>query len=127
MLDTDHVGYALRGRGNVADVLLQHRPSALCLSALSVAELRYGADKRGSKKLHRLIDAFTNGMDVMAFDDEAALQYGSLAARLAKRGVPIGQFDTLIAAHAMSLGVSLVTNNVRHFSRVKGLKVENWV
>jgi tRNA(fMet)-specific endonuclease VapC len=127
MLDTDSVSYALRGRGNVGARIVEHRPSELCVSAITVAELRYGADKRASRKLHRLIDAFTGGLEVVPFDVEAARHFGRLASELAARGVPIGEFDTLLGAHAMALGLTLVTNNVKHFSRVSGLEVENWV
>ena len=126
MLDTDHVSYALRGEGGVGDAILAHRPSELCLSSITVAELRFGAEKRGSRRLHGLIDAFTGNLDILPFDVEAAVQYGRLAAKLAARGTPIGQLDALIAAHALVAGVSLVTNNQRHFSRIRGLKLENW-
>jgi len=126
MLDTDHVSYAIRGHGHVGAAILAHRPSELCLSSITLAELRYGADKRASRKLHGLIDAFASNLEVAPFDAEAARQYGRLASRLANRGTPIGQFDALIAAHAVALGISLVTNNVQHFARVRGLKIENW-
>ena len=127
MLDTDHVSYALRGQGNVAKEILTHRPADLCLSSISVAELRYGADRRGSRKLHRLIDAFTGGMQVLPFDEDAGREFGRLASKLASRGTPIGNFDALIAAHAISIGVTLATNNTKHFTKVRGLRVENWL
>lgn len=127
MLDTDSVSYALQGRGNVGARIAEHRPSEICVSAITVAELRYGADKRSSRKLHRLIDSFTGDLEIVPFDAEAARHFGRLASELAARGTPIGDFDTLLAAHAMALGLTLVTNNVKHFGRVTGLVVENWV
>lgn len=127
MLDTDSVSYALRGEGHVGKAILNHRPSELCVSAISVGELRYGAHRRASQRLHRIIDAFTTNLDVVGFDAEAADVYGRLASTLAGRGSPIGQLDALIAAHAMSLGLTLVSNNRKHFARVRGLKVESWV
>jgi tRNA(fMet)-specific endonuclease VapC len=126
MLDTDSVSYALRGLGGVGDRILQHRPSELCISAVTLAELRYGAYKRDSTKLHHLIDAFVKGLAPQEFDSVAADEYGRLAADLAKRGTPIGAFDTMIAAHAVSRKLVLVTNNEKHFRKIRGLKVENW-
>jgi tRNA(fMet)-specific endonuclease VapC len=127
MLDTDTVSFALRGQGNVADEILKRVPSELCVSAVTVAELRFGAEKRKSVKLHRLIDTFLATIAVRPFDQECAEEFGRLANLLADRGEPIGEIDTYIAAHARAMKVTLVTNNVKHFARVAGLKVENWV
>ena len=126
MLDTDTVSFALRGEGRVAGRILDHRPSELCLSSLTLAELRYGADMRRSKKLHTLIDVFTSAIAVAPFDRVAADRFGTVAAGLARRGTPIGGVDTLIAAHALVLGLTVVTNNSKHFGKVPGLKTENW-
>jgi tRNA(fMet)-specific endonuclease VapC len=126
MLDTDTVSFALRGMGQVATRLGRCKRSELCLSAVTVAELRFGAAKRGSRKIHRAIDAFLSGVDVLPFDQLAADRFGVVAATLANEGVPIGHMDALIAAHALSTGATLVTNNSRHFSKVGGLRLENW-
>ncbi|MEO8183365.1 MAG: PIN domain-containing protein [Deltaproteobacteria bacterium] len=126
MLDTNAVSYALRGQGQVAARLRSHSPSSLCVSAITVAELRYGADKRGSARLHALIDAFVGGVSVQAFGSLEAAQYGKLSAALAAAGTPIGQFDTLIAAHALTLELILITSNTRHFSAVPGLGIDDW-
>jgi tRNA(fMet)-specific endonuclease VapC len=125
-LDTDTVSFALRGVGNVGARLAREQRSDLCLSAITVAELRFGADKRGSRRIHRAIDGFLSGVGVVVFDADAAAAFGKGAADLAGSGIPIGQVDTLLAAHALSMGATLVTNNRRHFSKVPGLKVENW-
>ena len=127
MLDTDSVSFALRGRGNVGAHLRARRPSEVCLSVISLAELRHGADLHGSKKLHRLIDAFTSAVQVVPFDEAAAASFGKVSADLAESGTPIGDFDALIAAHALSLRTIVVTNNTKHFGCVKGLKIENWL
>src|SRR2546422_3823048 len=127
MLDTDTVSFALRGQGRVAARLLEHRPSELCISSITLAELRYGAEARRSRMLHRLISTFVEPIEVMSFDPSAAGRFGGVAAALARRGQPIGTFDTLVAAHALSLGLTFVTNNTRHFRRVPGLATENWV
>jgi tRNA(fMet)-specific endonuclease VapC len=126
MLDTDTVSFALRGVGAVATRLAEQKRSELCMSAITVAELRFGAHKRGSRKISRAIDAFLSGVEVLPFDTAAAARFGSVAAALSKHGEPIGQMDTLIAAHALSIGATLVTNNERHFSKVSGLTIENW-
>lgn len=127
MLDTDTVSFALRGRGQVATHLLQHRPSEICISSITLAELRFGAEARRSRKLHGLISTFVDAVAVVPLDQRAADRFAAVAASLARRGEPIGTFDTLIAAHALSLGLTLVTNNSKHFERVAGLKTENWI
>lgn len=127
MLDTDTVSFALRGQGRVATRLLGHRPSEICMSSLTLAELRYGADRRRSRKLHRLIDTFTDSVAVADFDRVAAERFGALGALLTRRGTPIGTVDTLIAAQALALDLTLVTNNEKHFTRVPGLKIETWL
>ena len=127
MLDTDTVSWALRGRGAVSTRLLEHRPSQLCISSITLAELRFGADAKGSRTLHGLIDTFVQSVAVMPFDEVAADRFGPVASALTRRGEPIGTFDTLMAAHALSLGLTFVTNNAKHFQRVAGLKTANWV
>jgi tRNA(fMet)-specific endonuclease VapC len=126
LLDTDSVSFALRGQGEVGARLQAQRPSDLCISAITLAELRYGADRKGSRKLRGLIDTFAAAVDVISFDETCALEFGRIASILAERGTPIGEFDVLIASHAVALRCTLVTNNVRLFSRVPGLLVENW-
>ena len=127
MLDTDTVSYALSGVGEVGVRLLGKRPSEVTISTLTVAELRFGAERRKSKRLHRLIDVFCAGVTVLPFDEAAATRFGVVGAALAARGEPVGQIDTLIAAHALAENLTLVTNNVRHYSRVPGLQSENWL
>jgi len=127
MLDTDTVSFALRGRGGVAGRLLGHRPSQVCISSITLAELRFGAEARRSRKLHGLIGTFAEAVVVVPFDQPAADRFAAVAASLARRGEPIGTFDTLIAAHALSLGLTFVTHNSKHFSRVAGLRLEDWV
>jgi tRNA(fMet)-specific endonuclease VapC len=126
LLDTDSVSFALRGHGGVGARIRACNPSDLCMSAITLAELRYGADRKGSRKLHGLIDTFASAIEVVSFDEAAAAEFGRIGSRLAERGTPIGEFDVLIAAHAVVLRCTLVTNNVRHLSKVPGLSVENW-
>lgn len=126
LLDTDTVSYALRGEGGVGARIREHKPSDLCISAITLAELRFGADRKRSRKLHALIDTFAGAVEVAPFGEVAALEFGRIAAILADRGSPIGELDALIAAHTVALRCTLVTNNVRHFTRVPGLAVDNW-
>lgn len=127
MLDTDAVSYAIRGLGGVRDRLLAHSPSSVVMSSISFAELRFGVEKRRSRRLSQGVDDLAKVMVVLPFDAGAARVYGALAARLLKAGTPIGQLDTFIAAHALALGVTLVTNNTKHYSKVSGLALENWM
>ena len=127
MLDTDTISFVLRGQGDAAVQLTAHAPSEVCLSAISLSELRFGADKRRSKRLHGLIDTFTDTIEVLPFDTIAAAIFGRVCAGLESKGTPIGTLDTLIAAHALSLNLTLVTNNIKHFKQVRGLKTQNWL
>lgn len=127
MLDTDTVSFALRGVGRVAQRLLAVRPSEVCISSLTLAELRFGAERRRSRRLHRIIAEFTSSLLVAPFDTAAADRFGQVGAMLARDGTPIGQIDTLIAAHALALDLTLVSKNVRHFGRIRGLRTDNWL
>lgn len=126
MLDTNMVSYAIRGVESVVSRILATSPADICISAISLAELRYGADRRASKRLHRLIDTILTSLTVVPFDAAAATRYGQVAASLSTMGVPIGFADTQIAAHALTMNMTLVTNNTKHFKRVRGLHIEDW-
>ena len=100
---------------------------ACCLSAIGTAELRTGLAKMGHDEARaRKLEDFISLFPVQDFGDTAARHYGEIRADLEKRGVVIGPLDLLIAAHARSVGASLVTGNVREFRRVKGLAVTAW-
>ena len=126
MLDADTVSYALRGQGQVGARLLEHQPSDLCISSITLAELNFGAEAKRSRKIRRAIRSFTKDVVVVPFDEASAERFGVVAAALATRGQPIGVYDTLVAAQASCLGLTVVTNNTRHFSKVLGLTVEHW-
>ena len=97
------------------------------VSSVTAAELSYGAEKSALPEQNReALSRFLLPLEVLAFGAEAAASYGRVRAALERAGTPIGPLDTLIASHAVSLGVTLVTNNVREFSRVPGLEVEDW-
>jgi tRNA(fMet)-specific endonuclease VapC len=126
MLDADTVRYALRGQGHVAARLLEHQPSDICISAITLAELNFGANVKRSQKIRRAMRTFTKDVAVVPFDEASAERFGVVAAALSSRGQPIGVYDSLVAAQALSMELTVVTNNTRHFSRVPGLIVENW-
>src|SRR4029079_8811405 len=97
MLDTDSVSYLLRGQGRVAENVAQHQASQICISAITLAQLCYGADRRRSSKLQGAIDDFIRNIAIVPFDERCARCYGAIASDLEHRGVPIGEFDVLIA------------------------------
>ena len=97
------------------------------VSSVTAAELHYGAERSPRREQNlEALGAFLLPLEVLAFGPEAAAAYGRVRAALEKAGTPIGPLDTLIAAHAVGLGVTLVTNNTREFSRVSGLELEDW-
>ena len=128
LLDTDVCIYLINKRpSSVLEKLHACRAGDVGVSAVTVAELRYGASKsQRSGQNHEALDLFLAPLEMMAFDESAAIVYGEIRAQLEKAGAPIGPLDMLIAGQAKSLNVVLVTNNVREFKKVKGLKIEAW-
>ena len=129
MLDTDICIYTIKRKpSSVVNRLSQLEPGELAMSAITFAELVNGAKKSKyvEANMARLND-LSELIDVRPFDRLAALSYGNVRSSLEERGEVIGGNDLLIAAHALSLDWTLVTNNEREFRRVEGLKVENWV
>jgi tRNA(fMet)-specific endonuclease VapC len=101
---------------------------AVGISVISVCELRYGVEKSArALENEAVLDEFLGELEVVPFGTGAAASYARIRNGLEKRGTPIGTMDILIAAHALDLGTKLVTNNSREFTRVPGLKTENWV
>jgi len=128
MLDTNIVSELARNpHGTVAKRIAKVGPDAICVSIITAAELRYGCAKKGSPRLLAQIEAILAGVQVLALDVPADAEYGGIRAELEAAGQPIGPNDLLIAAHAYALDAVLVTANVREFSRVRALKVENWL
>ncbi len=128
LLDTDVCIYLINKRpSSVLQKLHACRAGDVGVSAVTVAELRYGASKsQRSRQNHEALDLFLAPLEMTAFDENAAIAYGEIRAQLEKAGDPIGPLDMLIAGQAKSLNVVLVTNNVREFKKVKGLKIEAW-
>lgn len=102
-------------------------PQDLCLSSVVVAELRYGADRSQRRaENHERIDVLTAEIQCLDFDLEAARVYGHIRSTLEASGAPIGPYDMMIAAHALSLELTVVTDNEKEFRRISGLEIENW-
>ena len=131
LLDTDICSYVIRARDPALLATMQdHARSGadISISVVTYAELRSGAVRsRNAERYNRAIYLFCERLSgVLAWDRAAADEFAALEAELLRTGRPIGRNDTMIAAHALSLGCVLVTNNWKHFSRVPGLEVENW-
>ena len=128
MLDTNIVSELARNpQGAVAKRIAEIGPDAICVSIITAAELRYGCAKKGSPKLLAQIEAILGSVQVLALDVPADAEYGAIRAELEAAGKPIGPNDLFIAAHAYMLGAVLVTANSSEFTRVRDLKVENWL
>lgn len=128
MLDTNICIYVLKERPAELRETFNRHSDHLCLSSVVVAELLYGAEKSQYPDHNRAtVEGFCARLDVLDFDEGAATHYGQLRATLERGGQPIGSYDVMIAAHARSRGLTLVTNNMREFERVPGLLLENWV
>jgi tRNA(fMet)-specific endonuclease VapC len=128
MLDTNIVSELARNpHGPLAERIAAVGPAAIGVSIVTAAELRYGCARKGSPRLLAQIEAILAGVQVLALDVPADSEYGGIRAELEAAGQPIGPNDLLIAAHACALDAVLVTANVREFSRVRALKVENWL
>lgn len=128
LLDTN-ICIAIMNRDERVRIHLERTvPSQLRMSAITLAELRYGVAKsRSGRQAAANLRVLTSKVPVVPFDEAATTEYGSLRAQLESRGVPIGPLDTLIAAHALSLRWTLVTHNAREFRRVPGLRVSDWL
>ncbi len=128
LLDTNIIShFVIQPEGRVAQAIARIGAPQVCTSIIVAAELRYGAVKKGSARLTARIESALAALDVLPFQAPADAVYGRLRADLERRGRPIGANDLLIAAHALALGCTLVTDNVKEFARIKGLAIENWL
>lgn len=128
MLDTNICIYAIKKKPETVLSHLQRvKPQDICISSVTFAELMHGVFKSKAVERNQLaLSVLLSNIGIMDFGVEAAESYGRIRADLEKDGTPIGPLDTMIAGHAIALGCTLVTNNVKEFSRVKGLKTVNW-
>jgi tRNA(fMet)-specific endonuclease VapC len=128
MLDTNICIYVIKNRPAGLRERFNELAGELCISSITLSELQYGAEKSARRSLNLDgIARFTARLDILPFAAAAAVHYCQLRAELERAGRPVGPLDTLIGAHARSEGLILVTNNLREFARMPGLRVENWV
>ena len=127
MLDTNIISDIVKFPRGLAAQRARVLQAQLCTSIIVASELRYGCFKKGSPKLTRQVDEILEEIEVVALDIPADTDYGRIRRDLELAGQPIGTNDLLIAAHAVSMDITLVTANTREFSRVTGLRVENWL
>ena len=127
LLDTNVVSDLIRHpRGVIARRVSLEGEDTVCTSIIVASELRFGARKRNSEQLTRQLELVLSALQIMPFESPADQHYAKLRVYLGERGIPIGPNDMLIAAQTLALDCTVVTRNVREFSRVPGLKVDNW-
>jgi tRNA(fMet)-specific endonuclease VapC len=127
MLDTNVCIHLLRGRGGPVRARFAEQAAVSCISAVTYHELVHGAARAADPHYERTrVDELATGLEVLDFDAEAASHSGEIHAALARAGQLIGAYDMLIAGHARSLGLKVITANLREFARVEGLLCEDW-
>ena len=128
MLDTNICIYAIKRKPEqVFTRIKENLGNGLCISSITLAELEHGIAKSDYPEKNRAsLTKFLTILNILPFDAGAAREYGKICAFLQKKGTPIGTMDVLIAGHARSKDYTIVTNNVREFERMAGLKIENW-
>ena len=128
MLDTNTASYVIKGTAPAIDAQLRKLDvMQVCISAVTRAELRFGARRvRTATRLTAQVEKFLSGVHTLAWDETVADQFAEVRTDLERGGIPIGIMDTMIAAHAIAINAILVTNNVKHFRRVKELAIQNW-
>jgi len=128
MLDTDIAIYVIKNRPVTARTRFQQHQGQLCVSTVTVMELMYGAEKSAQPQRNlRDIEGFIARLEVLPYAEKAAFHTAQIRAELERSGISIGAYDQMIAGHARSCGLIVVTNNTREFQRASGIRVENWV
>lgn len=126
MLDTDISSYIIRRRPESLAQHFERHADEICVSVITAAELRFGVEKSKSAKLADLVESFLERLSILDWTNSVTPHYARIRAALERLGKPMGNADLMIAAHAVSQRATVVTNNVRHFAGVPGLKVEDW-
>ncbi len=128
MLDTNLCIRVIRDRPKGLRERFNAEADALCISTITLTELLHGAEKSARPvETRKEVERFASRLAVLSFGEDAAAHSAEIRATLERRGLPIGGYDLLIAGHARSLGLVVVTGNLREFSRVEGLRVEDWL
>lgn len=127
MLDTNICIYLIKGRPSSVRARFEQYPLGdIGVSVITACELAYGVAKSGSARNRAALETFLLPLEIASFEDALMWRYAELRSHLQRAGTPVGALDTQIAAHALHLGCTLVTNNIREFERVPGLMLENW-
>ncbi|MBM3934366.1 MAG: type II toxin-antitoxin system VapC family toxin [SAR202 cluster bacterium] len=128
MLDTDICVFILRNSSaSVSEAARRVPASDLCISVVTLAELLFGAERSDSKRFNQaIVRGFADRIQIHPWDQSAAESYAVIRNQVQRAGLPAAAMDLMIASHAVSKGATIVTNNVRHFHRIQGLKIENW-
>jgi tRNA(fMet)-specific endonuclease VapC len=128
LLDTNIVSDLVRNpQGKIAEQIFRVGESKICTNIIVAAELRYGAEKKKSPRLSAQVEAVLSALEILPLEKPVDISYASIRAQLERAGKPIGANDLLIAAQALTLGYTIVTDNDDEFSRVKHLRLENWL
>lgn len=128
MLDTNIAIYTINNRPQKLREAFKAHDGQMCISAVTLMELIYGAEASAAVDRNlRDIEGFAARLEVLPYDNDAAAHTGQLRAELRKVGCPIGPYDDMIAGHARSQGLIVVTNNTKQFESVPGVRLENWV
>ena len=128
LLDTNICIYIINNKpAQVFEHFKKYQLNQITISSISAAELAFGVQKSGSRRNHQALEKFLAPLDVLPFSQQSIWHYAQLRHQLQQQGKPIGSLDMLIAAHALSLDATLVTNNIQEFERIIGLKLENWI
>jgi len=126
MLDTDISSYIIKRRPATLVEKFERHGETLNVSVITAAELRFGAEKAGRPKLVELVEAYLDRLAILDWTNDVTRHYARIRSELERSGKPIGNINILIASHAVSQGMTVVTNNLKHFSNVPGLNVEVW-
>ncbi|AFZ11658.1 PilT protein domain protein [Crinalium epipsammum PCC 9333] len=128
LLDTNIISELIKNpRGVIFSKIQNVGEDTVCTSIIVACESRFGAEKKNSQKLTEKVEIILDSIEILPLTHPVEQYYAEIRTDLEQQGTPIGGNDLLIAAHCLSLGLTLVTNNVREFSRVPNLKVENWL
>ncbi|MFC0309747.1 tRNA(fMet)-specific endonuclease VapC [Gallibacterium trehalosifermentans] len=127
MLDTNIVIFTIKNKPAHLLPLFNENQSMLCISSITLMELIYGAEKSAKVAQNlSIIESFCSRLTVLDYDESAAYHSGQIRAELTKIGQPIGPYEVMIAGHARSLGLTVVTNNIKEFTKVDGIRIVDW-
>jgi tRNA(fMet)-specific endonuclease VapC len=128
MLDTNTVIFTINNKPEQVRQKFKTCYDQISISAITLMELLYGVERSANPvKNQTILDGFVARLDVLPYEDRGAAHTGEIRAELARKGTPIGSYDAMIAGHARSQGLILVTNNTKEFNRVSGLRLEDWI